>query len=236
LNFGRVAIFLMAASVLAGGLTWGLGEAKLLIVEPKLFPMETMGVKHMGRTQVGDRAAERATAARTFGALGGLTGLLLGVAAGLGAGSVSRAVRGGVVGLAVGLVVTAAVTFFMVPMYHRFKESIGDDIVASLIMHGSNWAPVGIASGIAVALAVGAANFGRWIRLILAGLIGSLVGTAIYELVGAVAMANDETGEVLAQSSTARLMAMVAVALGTAVVLALAVAEKRKREGALKGV
>jgi hypothetical protein len=224
----RWSMFLLVASLLATFVAWGVTEIPALTVEPKPVGNVGMGPENFGITQRLQREAELPTVARVYGVLGGVTGLLLGVAAGLAGGSTVKAVRAGLIGLVLGLLAGAATAYAVVPLYHRFKESVGNDIVASLGLHGTIWAPVGLVAGIAAAMALGG-DSRRSSRLIVFGFFGAIVGATVYEVAAALIFPTAETGEPIAKVNLARLLAMASLPIFTALALIMAIGERRKK-------
>jgi hypothetical protein len=93
------------------------------------------------------------------------------------------------------------------------------DLTMPLVYHAGLWVPIGLAVG----LVFGYSRFGSFkagSKELVTGGIGALVGTLIYEFVGAALLPMDKTVEPVAATPTARLLAHLAVSLGIALSLA----------------
>jgi hypothetical protein len=81
-------------------------------------------------------------------------------------------------------------------------------------LHGAIWGAVGGAAALALGLASGG-GWPRAVRCLLGGVLGALLGTAAYEIVGAVLFATAETSEPISTTATTRLIARLLVGVFT---------------------
>lgn len=210
------------AGLMAGVLAWAAGETRAVDAGPAEKRSPFMGSETMmGQvTFESQQAAVRLTSTKAFGILGGLTGLLLGLAGGATAGSLRRAALAGGVGLVLGASVGAGVTWLTLPGFERGRAADTGDLLASLLMHGSFWIPIGAVGGLALGL-------GRRDRIALAmlgGAVGALVATVAYELIGGMIFPMAETGAPISLTGTTRLLGRLLVPILAAVGAAMAIA------------
>ena len=177
------------------------------------------------------KTAATRNAALACGLLGATLGLGLGIAGGLVRGSIVAALGAGLVGLALGGSLGVGGSFGFMPIYWRYKDPSGTDLGQALLIHSALWSSLGLAGG----LAYGLGRFGLRSRpLFLAavgGLAGALVGTVAFEIIGAVGFPFARTAQPIAATATTRLLGRLAVALGTALGIGLALRDVGRRDG-----
>lgn len=227
----RLWLWAGIAAVAAGLVAWLVGESPVMRVAPRQVGQTIFGQAFAAQTADTIRAADVATAARMYGAFGGLLGLALGVVGGLASRSSRFTGMAMLTGTVLGTVAGSASSLIAVPLYHRFHESIPSDLIASMLVHGAVWGPIGASS--ALAFAIGLGRGCRAVCVVIAyGLLSALLATALYEVAGAVIFPTDETGEPISQSSTSRLFARLLVAICIGIGSAAALGTHRARAAA----
>jgi hypothetical protein len=217
--------WLIAAAALAALLAWAAGETGLARVAPRQVPMVTMGTRHTGTTAETERAAVVATAARMHGIFGALLVLATSLA-----GSRGKRPAAAIAAAPLGAAVAVAATYLALFVYNRTRiadPSDDEELVRSLLMHGACWIPIGASAALSWGLAAG---MGRRLlaRAVLGGASGALLGTVAFEMLGALAFANDETGEPVPKSAVTRLLARILVATFAAALAAAPLGERRR--------
>jgi hypothetical protein len=143
-----------------------------------------------------------------------LLGLTLGAAGCLTSRSPRPGLAGALSGLVLGAIAGAGTSYAGIPVFYRFRYTFEEEIVASFLLHGAMWGAVGGAA----ALALGVASGGGWprtVRCLLGGALGALLGTAVYELIGAAFFATADTSEPISTTASTRLLARLLVGSGT---------------------
>jgi hypothetical protein len=171
--------------------------------------------------------AEIRNAALASGLLGAALGLALGLAGGRARGDRRAALGAALVGLATGTIAGACLSLALGPVYYRNERHIVDDLIWPMLLHGGVWGAVGAAGGLAFGLGLGGG--GRAVRASLGGLIGALLGTALFEVIGVVAFPLSRTVQPLATTWGPRVLARLSVAVLAAAGAALAVEDTRER-------
>lgn len=199
----------LAAGLLAGLLTGLGGEIAWPGVRaaqsPKIVPYPT--AEDYARILGGQ---VRSTAV-SFVQQGAILGALLGLAGGLS----RRSSRGGLVaaatGLALGAAAAALAAYCLLPVYFRNADPQGHALLLPMLTHGGIWAAAGAAAGLAFGLGLG--GHGRWARCAFGGLLGGVVATMCYDLVGALAFPLDKTTQPVSATLVTRVFAQLTVAL-----------------------
>lgn len=219
-------LLVLAAGAVAGGLAWVLSEPYVDYHKP---PVEISDAAYdfiaLNREQ---SAANTKNAAIVFGLFGGLLGGLAGLAAGLASRSSRLAPVAALVGLAVGALAGALPAFGIIPVHYRNFNEAEIEMHSYFLplaagVHFTLWGPIGAAAGLA--MAIGLRGFQpRAIGLgLLGGLVGALVGTVLFEGLGAVLFPFDRTSDPMSTTPTTRLIARLMIAvfsvLGAAVTL-----------------
>lgn len=190
--------------------SWLLCESGLLQIQPGNSRYNMMGTDITGPTQETRRVAIAQTAALVYGAFGGLLGLGLGLAGGVTAGRTGSVKLAAAIGAAGGFAAGALAALAVLPPYLNWAgDSLGDPL-PSLAMHCGLWVPLGAVVGLA--LGVGRCGFRRAAVFALGGALGAVVGTAIYEILGAVAFPLSETSDPVAGTWPARLLTFLLLA------------------------
>jgi hypothetical protein len=159
--------------------------------------------------------------AMAFGLLGCVLGLFLGVAGGLERSSIGSAAKAGCVGLVLGATVGAVIPLVLiVPFERMLAQRSADDLFLSLGLHATLWGPLGAVGGLAFGI-----GRGRWglktLHLMFGGLAGAIVGTIVYDVIGGTVTPLAGTGDAISMTWPTRLMALLVVAIGAAVAIAL---------------
>lgn len=221
-----VWLAVIAAALVAGTTAWIGGE----VMYERFQPDESVSSQRFAFAALNPQlsAAGAKNAAVAFGLLGGALGSCLGIAGG----SVRRSTRGaltaGLAGLVVGGALGVAASFGLMPIYFLRKDPSGTDLSQALLYHGGLWGGLGLAGG----MAFGLGWYGARPRLLLTaatgGLVGALVGTFVFEVIGAVGFPFDRTAEPISATASTRLLARLAVTLSTAVAVLLTIKSPRR--------
>jgi hypothetical protein len=157
--------------------------------------------------------ADTRNAALTFAALGGLLGAGLGSAGGLSRKDGRAAATAALLGLVVGAAASAGIAMLLLPPYYAFQMRTPDealhDLFLPLLVHTGLWAPAGAVGG--WAFARGLAARGGALALVLGGFFGVIVGTILYEFLGALAFPLAASHHVISDTIATRLLARVVV-------------------------
>jgi hypothetical protein len=216
----RLWVFALLAAVVAGISAWGGGEAAQGKFRATLNDLPAADAVMARSTPAMKRLKETTTrrkAVVAYGLLGGLLGLYLGLAGGMSRRSTDAAVKGAVVGLVLGVAAGAGLAQVLTPVYYRMIDRLSEaellnDMVRGLVVHAGIWGPIGLAAGLALGVGVGGKD--RIVSAALGGLLGALIATGIYELVGVSLFPTAGTGQPVAPGSVAaRLIAHMMVAL-----------------------
>lgn len=223
----RVVPVALAAGALAAALTWAAGEASVERFTPKATGNLAAGpLEGFVSTDAAHRA-EVKNAALAYGLQGAILGLVLGLAGGAVRRSAGSAAAGGIAGLVLGgaLGTGASLGAFPLVLAHRIGMD-PSNMLPSLLGHAAVCASVGGAAGAAFGLGFGGGS--GFIRGLIGGLVGAAVGAGVYEVLGAVAFPADLTGDPIAASRSARLLAHALVDPSVAAGAALAVRSTAK--------
>ncbi|WZO96446.1 hypothetical protein EP7_003439 [Isosphaeraceae bacterium EP7] len=219
----------LLAALVAGLLAWLVGETPFGTVRPSRVWINTLGNLNLSTTHDTELKALTASSARVYGAFGLLLGLTLGLAGALARGGIRSGLKPALIGAILGAIAGGALPFLAVPLHDSLRTSIPDETLASIMMHGLIWGTIGAAVSVALGLGAEGGSRRRVVACIAGGVIGALVGTAVYEVVGAMAFPLDETGEAISKSSASRLLARLIVGLSIALGASTAFSESRRR-------
>jgi hypothetical protein len=196
----------LAAAVGASTVAWFVAESGALTVAPKYVAQQVMGHPFQATTPQSIRAAVAATVVRQSSVYGALLGLALGLAGGLTHRSLRSASRGALLGLVLSAAAVAGVSAVGVPAFYRFRDAFSDEVFPSFLLHGAVWVAAGASAGLAWGVG-SAGGHPHAVRCLLGGALGALLGTAAYEVAGAVFFATADTAEPIAATATTRLLA-----------------------------
>lgn len=220
---GRLAPFALALALLAGFVSYGVGESLRTTFRPPSRLVTTMGMTFDLPTFEDQIAADRKNATLVYAALGGSIALALGLAGGLARGSIRDGAIAAAIGLVLGIWAGAAAALAFLPIYYHqmieAQEELSHDLVMPLLVHAGVWAPCGLVAGFA--LAIGLRSRRMIAPAMVAGLLGGLMGAFAYEVLGATIFPDGKTSQPLAVAWGARLLANLAVASLVALVATL---------------
>jgi hypothetical protein len=115
----------------------------------------------------------------------------------------------------------------VLPYHSAYKERHPDeaarDLIPPLLVHVGLWSAIGAASGLALAIGLGAR--GRVLRCVLGTLAGATLGAIAYDLISSVVFPLANTAQIVSESWQSRLFARLLVALLAAVGAAVAAGE-----------
>ncbi len=233
-GFGPAGWLAVLGGILAGLLAFAGGEATFDLIPIETMPRDVMGTKIWMPTMESRSAGLTKNGALTFGLLGLCLGACLGMAGGLARRSMSGAVAGTLLGTALGVALGASVSWLCLPWFTMARLLYSDhDLILSLGMHGLIWGSVGAGAGLAFAVGLGKPR--RGLPGPIAGLLGALLGTLAFEVIGAVAFPLAECDEPISRTWVTRLMARLLVSVGAAVTVGLSLAESETAARAPQG-
>jgi hypothetical protein len=208
----------MAAAVVAGVLTWIVGEPMVGYFQPRPRPTQARGLM-LNRPSFESRvAAELKNVTLTFGVFGAGLGLSMGLAGGLWRRAPGAALSAAVCGLLLGGTAGGVASAAVLPLYYHkldvAQEALSHDLMLPFLVHAGIWSSVGATAG--VAFEVGLRSRRRLALVALHGVLGGLLGAAIYEIIGALAFPAGRTTEPMAGDWAPRLIGRLAVAIGSA--------------------
>ena len=212
----------MLAGVVAGLASFGIGEKIYRIIQPRLVDqIAARSGNHVMRPTFETRVvADTSNASLAFGTLGFCLGGLLGLVGGLARRSTVAADLGGVVRRGLGHWRGRGASPRVLPVFLRALDDYQvDNMLIPMLMHGLIWGLIGASAGLAFAVGLGERRLVG--HALMAGLVGALLGSIAFDLVGGVLYVNDWTVKPISESWQTRLMARVMVTIGTAVALVL---------------
>jgi hypothetical protein len=225
-------LLLVAAGFLAGLFAAAIGEAAHDYFAPAETVHELQGNKFMQPTPETKLVATIKNGALANALLGGVLGLALGLAGGLARRSAPRAALAGLLGLLLGAILGVVLSLGTIPLFSyakRFTTSTEPDLSVALALHAGVWAVLGAAGGLAFAVGLGSRT--RLGRALFGGFLGALVGTMLYEVIGAVFFPLADTAEPIAATWETRALARFLVPVFTALALGkLALAQGRSKK------
>ena len=230
-SLGEVWLWPLAAGLVAGLVAWLGGEATLNVIRPVTHAVNSKGII----LQIADRweglTTEARNAALAFTLLGGAVGVWFGLAGGLTRRSIRRGLGAGLVGGLVGVAGSAGLAAAVLTPFNSYRYQNPDeasrDLLLPLLVHGSIWSVAGLAGGLAFALGAGV-DRPRVAKVAGSGLMGALIGTVLFELLGVLVISEFDGGQLVAATSLARLVARLAVSLGGAVGVSLALTDRKR--------
>jgi len=226
---GRTLLSIGAAGLVAGLLGFGLGEITYETFSPEQVPQPLGGGQVMRPTLETIATADSRNSAVTCGTMGGLLGLVLGLAGGLSRRSIKSAAKAGIVGLLLGTALGVALPLVMIVPFRRLQVwRNSDDLFVPVGLHSALWAPLGLVGGLA--FGIGSGRPGMILRCMLGGLAGALLGTIVYDVIGAAVSPLAGTADAISTTPVTRLLARLLVPIGAA--LAIAVAARDDAPGA----
>jgi hypothetical protein len=217
----------LLAATLAGLLAWAGGEW----IE-KANPVRVVSEFQVpGKQQFAERSAAITNkAVLSYALLGAAVGLTLGLAGGIARRSAGGTIIGAVAGLLLGGIAGGGSAALAVPFFLRNEDTtVSDDLILPLLTHGAIWSALGAAAGLALGIGL-RAPASQTLRLTLGGLLGAVVATTIYELVGGLAFPFDQTGQPISAGIGSRLFARLVLAIAVAAGAILPTRRARQRK------
>jgi hypothetical protein len=216
----------LVAGLLAGVVSWLIGEGTLRAWMPRTYTAQMMGQTFTKVAPADQAAADFKNATLAFAVLGGVLGAALGIAGGAAGQSPAAGTKAAFGGLVLGAMLGAGASRLLLPVYFRAldvsQEALSRDLTLPLLVHGGIWAACGLAGGLAFGLGLGAGPT-RIASAALGGLVGAALGAALYEMIGAAAFPTARTTSPLPNSWHARLLARFLVATLTALLAAVVI-------------
>jgi hypothetical protein len=223
---GRVVALVTAAGLLAALLAWASGEALYGFYPPANEETLLYQVPVIQPTPRTLESAHAKNAALAFGVFGGLLGLMLGSVGGLLRRAPRAAVGAGLLGMILGGVFGVGLTLALTPILWKAMTAVTNgivtgqnDIITPIWVHSLIWGSLGASAGLALGVGHGGGP-GVWLRAALAGLIGAVLGTVVFEILGASLFPLEKTTLPLALDRWARLLARLLVGVPAALLAA----------------
>jgi hypothetical protein len=210
---------LAVGGLLAGLLAFGVGEAVYDLIPAKSVTQHALGLTKVNPTVATETVAAARNGALAFGVLGLFLGGCLGLAGGLARRSSFAVAAGGlgsVLGFAAGVGASLALLPFCMASRIRYPDN---ELVISFLMHGAIWGLLGALAGLAFAVGLGERPL--WVRALIVGFAGALVGAIAFDLIGAVAFPGAKTDDPISRTWVTRLMARLLVTVTTAAAVSL---------------
>jgi hypothetical protein len=217
-GLARLRALAMAAAIAAGLATWVIGEGLVTCFAPPPRRVEARG-QAMNRPTFNSRvAAELKNATLAFGVFGAGFGLAMGLAGGLWRRAPRAALSAAASGLILGGAAGVGASIAVLPFYYHEldvdAEALSHDLVLPFLVHAGIWSSVGAMAG--VALGIGVESRRRLASVAWRGLLGGLLGAALYEIIAALAFPYGRTTEPLAGAWAPRLIGRLTVSIVSA--------------------
>jgi hypothetical protein len=218
----------LIAGTLAGLLAWAGGEW----IERANSVRIVSEFEVAGAQQFAQRgAAILAKATLSYGLLGTLLGLALGLVGGAARRSARGAIAGAVAGAILGGIAGAVTARLAVAIFLRNEDTtVSDQILLPLLTHGAIGSALGAAGGLAMAIGL-AGPRRRLLHAAFGGLLGAVVATFFYELIGGLAFPLEQTGQPISSGVGSRLFARLVVAILVAAGVTFALRHGQAAEG-----
>ncbi len=215
-----------AAGLSAGLLAWGVGEVFYDYFPAKKEKTIVNGAVFMLASGKSVDIAHRQNATVAFAIFGGLLGVILGMTGGYSRRAPIAGISAGMFGLIVGSALGAGMTTMLTPILFealtRMTNGVStgqDDFITPIWVHSLIWGSLGASAGLALGLGRGGGK-GVVIRATFAGFMGAVLGTVVFELIGAELFPLEKTTHPLALGRWSRLLARLLVALPAALLAA----------------
>lgn len=210
----RTQGLLAVGGLLAGVLAFGVGEAVYNVIPAAAVTQTALGLTRLTPTVATENAAQARNGALAFGVLGLFLGGCLGLAGGLARRS-SFAIAAGGLGSALGFAAGVGASWILLPFCIASRIRYPDnDLLISFVMHGAIWGLLGALAGLAFAVGLGERPL--WVRALVAGFAGALIGAVAFDLIGVVAFPGAKTDDPISRTWITRLMARLLVTAATA--------------------
>jgi hypothetical protein len=230
-GLGRVRTLIAVSGIVAGLAAFGIGEATSELIPPDTVKFDFFGATRAQVTRDTPRVVAR-MAALAFGVLGVSLGGCLGIAGGLARRSAAGSVAGGLCGAILGGLFGAVGALGSLPFSMQLRiQHPNNDLVIGILLHGMTWGLLGAVSGLAFAIGLGQPRLA--VRAVVAGLVGAVVGSVAFDLIGGFAFPLAKTDSAISLTWPSRLLARLMVSALTAAVIALLLPAPRAATGVL---
>lgn len=217
--FGRARWLLVLSGILAGAVAFGIGEKTHNLIPVESHPTDLQGSTVMQSDWKDRNAAATKNGAITYAVLGLCLGAGLGIAGGIARRSAPRAAVGGVLGAILSAGLGSALAWLTLPWFLEAQLDHDDlEMLVSLGMHALHWGILGACAGLTFMVALG--EYRQSAAAMVSGLIGAVLGTLAYDLIGGGLLPMAGTDHPIAETWPARLLACMLVSLGTALAVA----------------
>ncbi len=205
---GGIWTWALIGALLAGSISWFVGEQFVSHFKPKTIVMNTMMGPMEGATTEESTKSDSRNAALAYGIVGAVFGLAMGVAGGLARASVKSAILAGVAGALLGAPLSAGTAIALQPLYYKSLDAdpTEQSLMLPLLVHAGIWMTAGAVAGLAFALGLSGRK-DHILRGLIGGLIGAVVAAVAYEVVGTFLSSEAETIRPLSLTSETRMMA-----------------------------
>ncbi len=225
---------LLPRALLAGLLSalciWALLEKGFFRVEAAEEKVSMMGATVTGATSKTRLIAQRKEATLVHGAFGALICASMAFALSRSTPMVTR-VRKLLLGLCLGAIVGAGTEWLLSPLLLTNDDLVGAaEMVIPLLVHGAVFGSMGALAGLLAGR--GLPRTSLVLQTALGGACGALVGTFVYEILGASVFPLAETSQPISASAFTRFLALLLAGSGTGVGVALGFPRSGKPEAA----
>lgn len=208
----RVGMLVLALAMLTGVAAWLVGEYTMSVFQASKKASENY--RDPTGLNLEMPRVNALNGALTFGAFGGLLGFALGLGGAFSGRAPNRALVAAIVGLYVGAAMGAVPSLVLMPWHwhHRNDDPSTTELLMPLLLHMGLWSGIGLGAGLA--FGVGSTGF-KPLRLCgaaFAGLTGAILGTFVYEVVGAFLFPLDHTADPFSDTIRTRLLARLCIA------------------------
>jgi hypothetical protein len=219
----RLAIYALAAGLVAGAAAWLVGEATVQVFRPTMVTMDTPAGRMTGASEQELKRTDMNNAALAFAVQGACLGMALGLAGGLARGSARSGAAAGLAGAVLAGALALGASAVLQPVYYRNVQldQVEQGLTVPMLVHGGIWGAAGLAGGLAFGLGLGRGR-SSIARAAVGGLVGVLLAAFVFEATAAMAFPKAATTRPLSLTPGSRLMAkMLASLLSAAGVAAL---------------
>jgi hypothetical protein len=218
-----LALWALAAGLVAGAAAWLVGEATVQIFRPTMVMTDTPAGRMLGASAQELTLTDMKNAALAFTVQGACLGLALGLAGGLARGSARSGAAAGLTGAVLGGALALVASAALQPVYYRNVQldQIEQGLTVPMLVHGGIWGAAGLAGGLAFGIGLGRGR-SSIARAAVGGLIGVMLAAFVFEATAAMAFPKAATTRPLSLTPGSRLMAkMLASLLSAAGIAAL---------------
>ena len=201
----RWYVIALGAGIVAGLLSWLIGEATLEVFKAKEIEFVYLGMRNVGPSADSRNAALFKNAVLAYAVLGGVTGLALGLAGGIAGRSNLRGVVAGVIALVLGSLAGGLAALGLLSFYYRQLVPDPNDLLRPIMICGGIAVAISAVSGAAFAIA---ARRGRRVpAAMLAACLGAIWSTIMFFILSEYFFADSSSTEPLAGPPLVRLLA-----------------------------